>query len=131
MMMRRAILAAFSMMLLCPTAWALGPRNVTSGGKAVKWPSMPVRLDLESDLSVRGKDVGPLVDEALSQWEGVTEANVGFDLHDLGTPVDDNCPSSTCVCNFFFDSLSCPDETNLEDCTNPLVIDEDGTIVAD
>ncbi|HEX5036398.1 MAG TPA: hypothetical protein VFX30_04505 [bacterium] len=126
MMMRRTALAAVSMILLCSSAWAIGPRNVTSGGKAVKWPSMPVRLDLESDLDVRGKDVGSLVDEALSEWEGISEADVGFDLHDLGVPVN-----AGNVCDFFFDSISCPDESNLEDGTNPLVIDEDGTIVAD
>jgi hypothetical protein len=125
MMMRRTTFAAVSMILLCTSAWALGPRNVTSGGKAVKWPSMPVRLDLESDLDVRGKDVGSLVDDALSQWDGVTEANVGFDLHDLGVAVND-----ANVCDFFFDSFTCPDGP-LEDGTNPLVIDEDGAIVAD
>jgi hypothetical protein len=35
------------------------------------------------------------------------------------------------VCDFFFDSIACPDDSNLGDGTNPLVIDEDGTIVAD
>src|SRR5262249_33735001 len=99
MMICRTTLAMVFILLLASPAWAIGPRNVTSGGKAVKWPSMPVRLDLESDLNVRGKDVGSLVDEALSEWDGVTEANVGFNLHDLGVAVDD-----ANVCDFFFDS---------------------------
>jgi hypothetical protein len=86
---------------------------------------MPVRIDLESDLDVSGKDVGSLVDAALSEWDGVTEASVGFDQHDLGVAVDDSN-----VCDFFFDSISCP-AGPLDDGTNPLVIDEDGSIVSD
>lgn len=107
------------------SAGATGPRGVTDSGKPIKWPSMPVRVDLESDLSVRGKDVEALVDDALSQWDGVTEANVSFDLHDLGTAVD-----NTNACDFFFDVVACPDGP-VSDGTNPLVIDEDGELVSD
>lgn len=117
-------------LILIMTFWvasvgATGPRGVTDSGRPVKWPSVPVRLDLESDLSVRGKDVAALVDDALGQWDGVTEANVSFDLRDLGTAVD-----NTNACDFFFDVVACPDGP-VTDGTNPLVIDEDGEIVAD
>ncbi|HSA59783.1 MAG TPA: hypothetical protein VLJ37_08880 [bacterium] len=107
------------------SSWAIGPRNVTDSGRAVKWPAMPVRVDLESDLDVRGKNVEPLVDEALSQWDGISEANVSFDLRDLGGSVDDSN-----VCDFVFDASACPGGP-LGDGTNPLVIDEDGAIVSD
>lgn len=106
-------------------AGATGPRGVTDSGRAIKWSSMPVRLDLESDLDVRGKDVGALVEQALGEWDSVSEANVSFDLRDLGTPVDD-----TNVCDFFFDVVACPGGS-VDDGVNPLVIDEDGQIVAD
>jgi hypothetical protein len=126
MMTRRTILAAVLLLSFsAPPLWAIGPRNVTSSGEPVKWPSMPVRLDLESDLDVRGKNVAPLVDDALSQWDGVAEANVSFDQRDLGVAVDD-----TNVCTYFFDLNACPSGP-LTDGTNPLVIDEDGTIVSD
>lgn len=128
MTVRRTVLTAFLAVFLAFSAsssWAIGPRSVASNGKAVKWPSMPVRIDLESDLDVRGKNVAPLVDAALSEWEGVTEANVFFDKRDLGVAVDDSN-----VCDFFNDASACPSGP-LDDGTNPLVIDEDGSIVSD
>lgn len=113
------------MTLWATSAGATGPRAVTDSGKPVKWGSMPVPIDLESDLNVRGKNVEGLVDDALSQWEGVAEANAAFQLRDLGTAVD-----NTNTCDFFVDVVACPDGP-LSDGTNPLVIDEDGEIVAD
>lgn len=116
--------ALFATFLSVP-AGAIGPRNVTEEGLAVKWPSMPVRVDLESDLDVRGKNIQPFLEEALSHWDDVTEANVAFDVRDLGVGVDDSN-----VCDFLFDAAACPGGP-LTDGTNPLIIDDDGSIVAD
>lgn len=108
------------------TSRAIGPRAATVAGDAVKWSSIPVNVDLESDFDVRGKDVTSLVNAALTMWVDPTESDVSFNLRSLGVAVDD-----TNVCGFFYDSVACPNTATLSDGTNPLVIDEDGTIVAD
>ncbi len=127
MTVQRCSVAALVVVLLSFSAlsWAIGPRNVTDSGRPVKWSSQPVRVDLESDRDVRGKDVEALVNAALSEWDDVTEANISFDLRDLGVAVD-----HTNVCDVFFDPSACPGGP-LTDGTNPIVIDEDGGIVSE
>lgn len=114
-----------SLLLVCSVpAWAGGPRNVTSGGSAVRWTTSPISVDLESDLDVRTKDVTPLVEDALRAWEDLTESAVTISSDSLGTVVDNSN-----VCTYFYDSSACPSGPT-EDGTNPLVIDEDGAITA-
>ena len=109
-------------LLFCQSTWAIGPRNVTSGGAAVKWGSMPITVNLESDLVVRGKNVAPLVSNALTTWVDLTESDVAITQGTLGVAVD-----NTNVCDYLFDSSACPSgPTN--DGKNPLVIDADGSI---
>ncbi len=86
---------------------------------------MPVTINLETDLTVRGKDVSTLVDAALSQWSGVTEANVSFTKGTLGADID-----NTNICCYFYDSSICPNGPQ-SDGMNPLIIDADGAITSD
>lgn len=118
------LLAVIGSVFVGTSLFAIGPRNVTASGIAVKWTSMPVAVDLETDLDVRGKDVSTLVEEALSLWEGVSEASITINRGDLGSGVDD-----ANICSFFYDPTACPSGP-LSDGLNPLVIDEDGSIVA-
>jgi hypothetical protein len=106
-------------------AAAIGPRNVTAGGMAVKWSSMPIAVHLETDFDVRGKDVTPLVNEALDAWVDLGESDLTLSEESLDAAVDQNN-----VCCFFFDAGACPAGPT-DDGTNPLVIDEDGEITAD
>src|SRR5579885_2627598 len=119
-----SLLFAGAVLCLSSPAWAIGPRSVTSSGIPVTWHGMPIQVDLESDLDVRGKDVTPLVQDALNQWSSLTESDSSFNLGSLGTQVD-----ATNVCCFFFDPSACPSGPTT-DGTNPLVIDEDGSITA-
>ncbi len=117
-------LILFFFLFLMPVAHAIGPRSVTDG-KVVKWPSMPVTVHLETDLDVRGKSVSALVSAALQEWVTPSESNVTFTEGSLGAAVNDSN-----VCNFLYDSSACPSgPTN--DGTNPLIIDDDGEIIAD
>ncbi|MBI2980872.1 MAG: hypothetical protein HYY44_00955 [Deltaproteobacteria bacterium] len=102
---------------------AYGPRSVTSGGSAVKW-DLPIRLDTESDLDVRGKDVTALIDAGLQAWVDVTEATVAYLRQDLGVAVDESN-----VCCTLYDSAACPGGP-LDDGKNPIVVDDDGAVVA-
>ncbi|MBI2067021.1 MAG: hypothetical protein HYT77_03300 [Deltaproteobacteria bacterium] len=102
---------------------AYGPRSVTNSGNVVKW-SLPVRIDLESDLDVRGKDVTALINEGLNQWADLSESNVTYTRESLGVAVDaDN------VCCYLYDSAACPSGPT-DDGKNPIVIDDDGAVVA-
>ncbi len=104
---------------------AVGPRAVTASGNAVRWPSMPVTVHLETDLEVDTKDVEPLVNEALDTWADLDESDVMIAKASLGAAVDDSN-----VCDFVFDTAACPGGP-INDGTNPLIIDEDGSITAD
>jgi len=119
-----AISAISAISGLVPEAWATGPRNVTSSGVPVKWNPLPITVNLETDMDVRGKDVLPLVQDALNTWENLTESSVTFTQGTLGTAVDNSN-----VCCFFYDPSACPSGPT-DDGTNPLVIDEDGSITA-
>lgn len=103
---------------------AIGPRNVADNGSAVKWDSMPVTVNVESDFDVRGKDVSGLVTNALNAWVDLTESDVTISQVSLGEAVDENN-----ICEFFYDSSACP-RGSTTDGRNPLVIDEDGGITA-
>ncbi len=110
-------------------AWALdvdaiGPRNITTDGLPVRWTSMPLTVDVESDLTVRGKDVSGLVSDALNAWVSLEESSVTITQNSLGVAVDE-----VNVCDYFVDSSECGSSA-LNDGTNPLVIDEDGEITA-
>jgi hypothetical protein len=107
------------------TAQAVGPRSVLSNGTPVLWATMPVDVDLEADLDVRGKDALPLIQDALSQWASVSEADVSFQVRALGASVD-----SVNECTFLYDPSACPSGPT-DDGLNPLVIDEDGEIMSD
>ncbi len=110
-------------LLLSPGLDAYGPRSVTAMGHVVKW-SLPVRIDLECDLDVRGKDVTALIDEGLSRWADLSESNLSYDRQRLGVDVNaDN------VCCYLYDSSACPSGPR-SDGKNPIVIDDDGTVVA-
>src|SRR5258708_829329 len=113
--MKKTLLFLLSLLFVSSPVLAIGPRAVTSSGIPVTWHKMPIQVDLESDLSVRGKDVTPLVEAALNEWSSLTESNSSFTLGSLGTQVD-----ATNVCCFFFDPSACPSgPTN--DGLNPLV----------
>ncbi len=105
-----------------PLAEAYGPRSVTATGNVVKW-TLPIRIDLESDLDVRGKDVTSLVEEGLSQWSSLSESNISFTEESLGVAVDNEN-----VCCYLFDSAACPKGPE-DDGKNPIVIDDDGEVV--
>ncbi len=111
--------------LVAVSTLAIGPRNVTSSGNSVKWLSMPVTVHLESDLDVGGKDVTSLVEEAVQTWSDLSESDVTLSSGSLGAAVDDDN-----ICDYFFDTRSCPVGPT-DDGTNPLVIDEDGSIAGD
>src|SRR5262245_35307448 len=106
------------------SVFAIGPRNVTSSGLPVRWGSMPVTVNPESDLNVRGHDVGPLVSDALNTWANLSESDVTFNEVSLGSAID-----NTNLCDFFFHVSRCPSGPQ-NDGNNPLIIDEDGAIVA-
>src|SRR3989338_1282550 len=112
-------------LLAASSLLAIGPRNVTTSGLAVKW-AMPVTVHVESDLDVGGKNVTPLVEEALAAWQDLPESDIVITEGSLGVGVD----TPTDACDYFFDPSACPSGP-VSDGTNPLVIDEDGTIVAD
>lgn len=121
--MKKGFFLLFWILLELPAVQAYGPRSVTSTGKTVKW-ELPVRLDIESDLSVRDKDVSGLLDVGLKMWSDVSEANLSYSKQDLGVAVDaDN------VCCYLYDTSACP-KGPLTDGKNPIVIDDDGTVVA-
>ena len=117
------LIAALGFLLGSVNGWSYGPRSVTATGNLVKW-ALPVRIDLENTLQVRGKDVSALVDEGLGAWSGVKDAGVSYSKQSLGVDVTaDN------VCCYLYDSAICP-KGPITDGKNPLVIDEDGSIVA-
>lgn len=102
---------------------AYGPRSVTSSGQVVKW-ALPVSIDLECDLDVRGMEVASLVEEGVNTWVNLSESALTIALQRLGADLDaDN------VCCFLYDSSACPDGP-IDDGRNPIVIDNDGMIVA-
>ncbi|MBI2082853.1 MAG: hypothetical protein HYT76_04710 [Deltaproteobacteria bacterium] len=117
-------LLLFFLIFFCPVGvHAYGPRSVSATGKIVKW-ELPVRLDIESDLSVRDKDVSALLDAGLKMWSDVSEASLTYSKQDLGVAVDaDN------VCCYLYDGSACPNGP-LTDGKNPIVIDDDGAVVA-
>lgn len=123
-MTKKILLVAVMTSCIASSSWAIGPRNVTSGGSAVKWGSMPVTVHLETDMDVRGKDVLPLVQEALNTWADLSESDVTFTQGTLSAAVDNSN-----VCCFVFDPSACASGPT-SDGTNPLVIDEDGDITA-
>jgi len=123
-------LMTFIIFLITPISrvQAIGPRDVTSGGAAVKWASMPVTVHLESDLTItkdsQSRDLTSLISAALNQWVGLADSSVSFTLGSLGIAVD-----GSNACDVLYDSSKCPNgPTN--DGKNPLVIDEDGSIMA-
>ncbi len=111
--------------LWSPTASAIGPRGVSTTGQPVKWASMPVTVDLESDLDVRGKDMSPLISEAMNAWVNLTESDVVFSQASLGVAVD-----GSNLCCFLYESSVCPNSGLLTDGKNPWVFDEDGEITS-
>lgn len=107
---------------------AIGPRSVTSDGTSVKWASVPITLHLEADLTItkdsQSKDLTSLIQAALNQWVDLSESDVTFTLGSFGSSVD-----NTNACDVLYDATICPSgPTN--DGKNPLVIDEDGSIMA-
>lgn len=113
----------FFLILLPSILIAYGPRSVTKSGNVVKW-EMPVTVHLESDTTVNSKDVLGLVQAGLDQWVNLADSDVTFTVSSLGVAVNaDN------VCSYLFDQSACPNGP-VDDGKNPIVIDEDGTIVA-
>ncbi len=117
--------SALGALVFSPVAHAVGPRSVLSNGTPVIWSSMPVDVHLESDLDVRGKDALPLIQDALSEWSSISEADVSFQIGNLGASVD-----VSNECSFLYDPAACPTGPT-DDGLNPLIIDEDGEIMGD
>ncbi len=111
--------------LLTPSLWAMGPRDVTTSGIPVKWSGGAVNVDIETDQTVGSKDVSALITEALDAWDNLTEADVTITRRSLGDDVDNSN-----VCDYLYDSSECTTNSVLTNGLNPLIIDEDGSIVA-
>lgn len=121
--MKTKTLFILGCLLLPAAAFAYGPRSVTAAGDPVKW-DLPVALNMECNLDVRGKDATLLVDEGLSRWVDLEESDVTFTEETLGVDVDaDN------VCCYLYDPSICP-QAPVDDGLNPIVIDDDGAVVA-
>ena len=116
-------LIILSFFLPCSAVEAFGPNAVTDGGTVVKW-SGAITYHLESDLEVRGKDVSTLVTDAINTWPAAANTSLSLSQGALGVAVD-----SSNVCTYLYDASACPSgPTN--DGTNPIVISEDGDIIA-
>ena len=112
------------LVLIPAVALAYGPQSViTSTGQPVKW-TLPIAYDIESDLDVRGKSVSTLLDDAVAEWTAITESSILITKGSLGVSIDNDN-----VCCYLYDSAACP-SASLTDGINPIVVDDDGSIVA-
>ena len=131
----RFVLPLLFLLLMSASAEAIGPRSVTSSGLPVKWLSMPIDVDLESDLDLAGKDLSLLVEDALNTWKDLSDSDVTFQVNDLGVAVDANDNDQDGFpdyCNFISGLGPCPTSNSISaNGTNPLVIDEDAEITKD
>lgn len=123
--MKTRLLLLLLLMSFTSLLFAYGPQNVTTSGTVVVWPNKAVTYHLEGDTTVSTKSVATLIDAALAQWTGVTEASITMTKSSLGADVDNDN-----VCCYVYDSTICPDTALLTDGNNPVVVDEDGSIAA-
>ena len=116
-------LGIIMMVWVSSPVWAFGPNAVTSGGSIVRW-SGTVTVHVETDLDVRGKDVTSFVSDALTTWTTASGTSLSASEGSLGVAVD-----TSNVCTYLYDASACPSGPT-SDGTNPIVFDEDGSIIA-
>ena len=103
--------------------WAYGPNAVTSAGGLVRW-SGTVTYHLEDSLVVRGKDLSDLITSGVNTWPSAPNTNLSVSQGSLGVDID-----TSNVCDYLYDASACPDGP-VNDGLNPIVVDDDGSIIA-
>ncbi len=115
-------LFCLSLLLAASSSHAIGPRDVTDGGTAVKWAGGAVNVDVEQDVVVGSKNVSTLIDDALDAWDDLTQAELSITRRTLAADID-----NTNVCDYLYASSACTTAPQ-NNGVNPLIIDEDGSI---
>lgn len=109
--------------LMSIKAQAIGPRDVASDGSPVKWANGAVYVDVEQDVLVGSKNVSALIDDALSQWDDLSEADLTITRREISADID-----GTNVCEYLYAAPTCT-TAEQNNGINPLIIDEDGSIM--